>query len=472
MEKNKLKESVYLIGFVILFLLSISFIPGGKELAGVKIKKVDILSDLKEKDKNADQEYEYEYNPEGEYWNQINFFPTNKAGFSGLIDLFTSETPDRTGTNVYQPNTKKEKITGNVTQLKPFIDAVKHAGRVPVRIAHFGDSIIGGDLITMDLRDHLQAKFGGNSLGFVSVTSSDANFRLTTKQEFEKKNWNVVSYDRNIKKLPVGIDGLLHTPKFGASVSFTVTPHYSRLNNYNTVRIFYSDAKDSEIKYSFDGGPKESVKLKTGKGLQETVIKASGRASSVSIDAHIQDQANFYGFSIEDGSNKGVIVDNFSFQGKTGEKLDRIPLDILKDFNNYLDYKLVVFQFGLNVIDKIKKDPKGYEDGMVSTITHFQKAMPKAGFILVTVNDKGFKEGTKIITDPNVKLLLGVQQSIAKRTNIAFWNLFEAMGGEESMQNWVRANPPLASSDYTHFNLQGAKMIAEMFSEAIIDAAK
>ncbi|MCF8266811.1 MAG: hypothetical protein K9I69_01925, partial [Ignavibacteriales bacterium] len=60
----------------------------------------------------------------------------------------------------------------------------------------------------------------------------------------------------------------------------------------------------------------------------------------------------------------------------------------------------------------------------------------------------------------------------AKNADIAFWNLFEAMGGMNSMESWVKANPPLASSDYTHFNDQGARKVADLFSAALIDGYK
>jgi lysophospholipase L1-like esterase len=43
------------------------------------------------------------------------------------------------------------------------------------------------------------------------------------------------------------------------------------------------------------------------------------------------------------------------------------------------------------------------------------------------------------------------------------------MGGANSMPNWVNANPPLASKDYVHFNDQGAKKVAQLFTDALLD---
>jgi hypothetical protein len=53
-------------------------------------------------------------------------------------------------------------------------------------------------------------------------------------------------------------------------------------------------------------------------------------------------------------------------------------------------------------------------------------------------------------------------------SGFAFWDMYEAMGGKNSMPSWVFADPPLASSDFVHFNPLGAKIIAEMFYNAFI----
>jgi hypothetical protein len=42
------------------------------------------------------------------------------------------------------------------------------------------------------------------------------------------------------------------------------------------------------------------------------------------------------------------------------------------------------------------------------------------------------------------------------------------MGGKNSMPSWVFANPPLASSDFVHFNTRGARIIANMFYNSLM----
>ncbi len=50
-----------------------------------------------------------------------------------------------------------------------------------IRIAYFGDSMTDGDYIVQDLRRLFQEEFGGNGVGFVTITSESAASRGRVK---------------------------------------------------------------------------------------------------------------------------------------------------------------------------------------------------------------------------------------------------------------------------------------------------
>jgi len=60
------------------------------------------------------------------------------------------------------------------------------------------------------------------------------------------------------------------------------------------------------------------------------------------------------------------------------------------------------------------------------------------------------------------------QRKIAQTCEIAFWDLYDAMGGENSMVKYVNGVPPMASKDYTHFTFRGGKKIAKQLADAIL----
>ena len=76
-------------------------------------------------------------------------------------------------------------------------------------------------------------------------------------------------------------------------------------------------------------------------------------------------------------------------------------------------------------------------------------------------------EGTTFATYP---LLSEVRNALKQHTfseGGAFWDMYEAMGGENTMPKWAEETPPLASKDYIHFTSKGAKKIAELFYAAL-----
>ena len=87
-------------------------------------------------------------------------------------------------------------------------------------------------------------------------------------------------------------------------------------------------------------------------------------------------------------------------------------------------------------------------------------------YIVYTDNTKD--ENGNLRTMPAVKGLIRSQQMLAAETGVAFWNLYNAMGGEGSMVEMVNSKPAMANYDYTHINFRGGKHIAGLLFDAII----
>jgi hypothetical protein len=104
---------------------------------------------------------------------------------------------------------------------------------------------------------------------------------------------------------------------------------------------------------------------------------------------------------------------------------------------------------------------------MIKVINNLKQVFPDAAILLVGVSDKAIKKGTKFVTDPSVVLVLNEQKLMVQQTGIAFWNSLEAMGGVNSMNEWVNQN--LALKDYSHFSNAGGKIMADLLTEAILN---
>jgi len=482
---NLIKNNNTLIIFLVtIILLVLSYeIPEGELAEGIPIKNIDMFGDIRSDIENEDFQFdEYYEEDSGDSLNSLNgsynqnsnnsFSPkTNYAALIRLNEIISSAenfVENEMGKiENYSANrdisTTDENITGNVGQLRSFISALSKASTRQVRIAHFGDSGIEGDLISSDLREMLQSKFGGKGLGFLPIITADINYRTSADFDYSK-DWDVFGVNkRNPDRLPVGINGEVFVNKTNSWFQYEPKSRYRHSRNFDEVRLFYSDAKPSAINYYLDG-TKKSERLSAGKEIQE--LKFSGKEiKSIKVELPQDKQAYFYGLSLESGP--GVYVDNFPFRGNTGVDLKDIPVSTLKAFDKYLKYDLIIFQFGLNALSARNFDK--YEKDMIKVVEHYQEAFPNASFILIGSQDRSVKRGANFETDPSLLKLVQAQINIARETKIAFWNLFDAMGGKNSMSKWVEANPPLAYKDYIHFNEYGVKKVAELFGEALMN---
>ena len=142
---------------------------------------------------------------------------------------------------------------------------------------------------------------------------------------------------------------------------------------------------------------------------------------------------------------------------------------MMHEFNEQRPYDLIILQYGLNVATERGRNYDKYIAGMQTTIDHLMDAFPQAGILIVSVGDRDYKtEDGTLRTMPGIKNLVRYQQNLAADNDIAFWNMFEAMGGEGSMANLVHAKPSLANYDYTHINFRGGKHLAGLLYEALV----
>ena len=177
--------------------------------------------------------------------------------------------------------------------------------------------------------------------------------------------------------------------------------------------------------------------------------------------------AVFYAASMDPVS--GIVLDSFSTRGSSGQQLGQIPLAVLQAYNRLRTYDLIVLQYGLNVAFEHGVNYTYYKDGMIPVIRRLRKAFPQASVLVVGVGDREYKtENGDLRTMPGVKNLIRYQQALAAESRVAFWNLFEAMGGEGSIVQMVESKPSMANYDYTHINFRGGKHLAGILFEALM----
>ncbi len=349
------------------------------------------------------------------------------------------------------------------------VQTQKNKGKT--RIGYFGDSMIEGDLISQDLRSLLQKMFGGSGVGFMPVTSIVAGFRQSVRHTFSK-NWTEYNMlDNNGAEHPLGISGHVFIPvttaggdtTANAAGSWVGFAGVSRkcLEKFEKVKLYYG--KSEALNYVSCGS---GVKRLNGDAAVNEVLLNEYPVQNIRVNFIAKNSMDVYGFSLE--SDTGVLVDNLSFRGNSGMPLTKMSYNVLNGLNKYMDYDLLILQYGVNVVNHNVKDYSFYEKGMNAVVKHLRLCFPRTSILVVSAGDKGYRKDGEMGTDPAVPLVVEAQKKVAKDNNCAFWNLFEAMGGEKSMAHWVEGDTVYANKDYTHFNFRGANRIGTLLYNKLI----
>lgn len=184
---------------------------------------------------------------------------------------------------------------------------------IKIRIAWFGDSQIEGDLITKDVRELLQNYFNKKKgVGFVPLTSVCGDFRQTAKVSVEGGLVadNFKQMNENSKLFLSGYS------YFGDNFEVVFNDKIPKqINQVNQKWLLYG--KGDSITVIKNG---DTTKLEARGSFNRLLI--SETTSSWSKLKIKSGKTPIYGISCE--PKCGVILDNFSFRGISGENLNKI----------------------------------------------------------------------------------------------------------------------------------------------------
>lgn len=438
--KNPILKVFTLILTTFLFLLLLSFLPKNFTIFGFELKPVDLISDLKEQ-----EVINYQYISESEVNNTTT--PQKEINFDDLLNENTV------------PIENFNTLENFYNKLKNFTDGCS------LRIAYFGDSMIEGDLFTDNMRNYLQKKFGGSGIGFLPITNNNTNSwgNVTIKHCGNYLIYNLIN--KKPANFNFGINGYIYltdTSKTADSAK-TKKEYWTEYSgkNFTTAKVYYSSYSDSSyLTYTVNNVTK---KVFLGKNL------AIAQAEITNINSN-KIRFNFYGqlalYGVSFDNSKGIFVDNYAIRGHNGLNLVRINKNTLQAFNSYFNYDLIILQFGANVIDESVQGYGWYKKGLVNNIQHLKSAFPNASILIVGAADRSKKDINGFSTIQNVISLIDAQKVASKETNVAFWDMFKAMGGVNSMPVWVNKN--MAALDYTHFNHSGASALSKKLTLSLL----
>lgn len=396
--------------------------------------------------------------------------------FALLICSCGSGKPERSSEE-YKELLAKDSVPAGVTPIEDFLpgDTNRMMDRFykallnieemdrPVRIAYYGDSFISGDLLTQDLREMLQEKFGGSGVGAVELVKQYS--RGSVSQSAEGLSEHDPVNKNGFKTDLQGMSGVycISDAEAKAKLTGTTTNHSTHVKSWTNSQLFFRPQSSASVSCKINGKQKE---LYSGKSNKLQMVQMEGETSSA--EWNLKGKGNVFYFASNE-SSKGVIVDNFGMVSVSGNQLKKIPQSTLDEFAAVRPYDLIILQYGLNVASPKEVDHyKYYVRGFKEVISKFQKAWPNAAILLVSVSDRAQKEGGVAKSMDAIRELVGVQHDMAKDCKVGFWNMYKVMS--EDMGGIIKmAEQGDAEKDYTHITLKGGKVLAKPLYDALMN---
>ena len=188
--------------------------------------------------------------------------------------------------------------------------------------------------------------------------------------------------------------------------------------------------------------------------------------SRVSID--LRGRAEIYGISMEGKS--GVTVDNIPLRGCSGTIFTRIDSLTLAQCYEQMNVGMIILQFGGNMMPQInsQKAIDKYMGLIARQIQYLKRLCPDAMILFIGPSDMSKRINGTMQTYTYLPALNEALKETVTKNKAAYWDMFNVMGGENSMLSWVKHSPAWAGSDYIHFTEAGANQIAITLSDAFM----
>lgn len=347
-----------------------------------------------------------------------------------------------------------------------------------IRILHYGDSQIEGDRITDYLRQKLQNNFGGRGPGIIAAmpVAQSVAIRQSWSDNWERYT-SFASVDKRVPHKNFGIAaGFCRYAGFKDTVAdknawLKIKTYQSAgpsVSTYSKVKMFYAaPRKKVALEFYENGILKRSDTLAEKGNFNVMQFNLTQAPNTFEIKFNGKDSPDIYGLSLENGG--GVMVDNFGLRGSSGTFFNQMNLAHLKLFYDYLNTKLIILQFGGNALPYIKdkKMCENFGSYLRSQINSLRRLLPGISILVIGPSDMSIKQGENYVTYPLLEDLRDAIRGAAFETNSAFFDMYDCMGGKNSMLSWV--DQGIAATDYIHFSPAGARKIAVLLYSAIIN---
>jgi lysophospholipase L1-like esterase len=351
----------------------------------------------------------------------------------------------------------------------------KEAGAI-TRITHYGDSPITNDGITSTVRRLLQTRFGDAGHGFILMDRPWAWYGHDAITFTSGGGWEDQPMGPASNAGEFGLGGVsFRASGPGKYARFAPAATGETGKNFSRMEVYYLQEPSGGQFNVFVNNENVHTVSTSGEtavsGFHEIKAPQSG-ANTFEVKS-AGGTVELFGAVLEN-DGPGVVYDSLGVNGAyAGLLVTAMNENHWAEQLRHRNPSLVVINYGTNESQYASLDQmQRYEKDLREVIRRVRVALPNVSILVVSPMDRGKRApGGKIITMPSIPLIVEMQRRVALEEKCAFFNTFQAMGGEGTMAKWAagKGKNHLVGGDLTHPTAEGAEIVGSLIYEAIND---
>lgn len=351
----------------------------------------------------------------------------------------------------------------DLTYLDKFFKALDNADKQQVRIVHYGDSQLEEDRITCTIRDRLQTEFGGGGVGLLPA------IQYVTLREGQSASAELpIFMAYGSPELRAGTNRygpMAKMSRFSGSVTFTTYPfkvNTGAARYFNRITVYAGNLQGTLY------GSAKGLKKEAAAGGDITKLTFNVPDSTTKASVTLSGAADLYGISFD--NDHGICVDNVPMRGCSGTIFTTLNANQLSYYFKNSGTRMIIMQYGGNSVPytKTTESVQKYCASIRKQIELMKKVAPDAVILFIGPSDMSTSIGGKRQTYPILPEYIDALRKTVNECGAAYWDLYQVMGGKDSMIQWVNASPALAGTDYIHFTPKGSEKVGNLFTDELM----
>jgi len=337
-------------------------------------------------------------------------------------------------------------------------------GQGQINIVQIGGSHIQADIFSGRLRNRFQELGGEQNAGRgLMFPYRLAKTNIPTGYYFRHTGkWTTCRNVERKKKCKLGLAGITsNTNDTLSSLSLVISKENILDYSFSKLKIFHNtDSLSYEIMIDSSLLKMQFTNLDAGYTEVELNYPVDSLYIGFTKTDSIQTRFQLYGI-LPESEKQGVVFHNVGINGAGVPSFLRCDLFVQQLREVKPD--LVILGLGINDAYGKNFSQSNYENNYDTLINRILQAAPNTAILYLTNNDSYLYR--RYVNRNGIKVQKSMKK-LALKHNAAVWDMFEVMGGLNSVVLWQRAG--LSKTDKIHFTKKGYLFIGDLLFDSIM----